>query len=203
MAICMLRSCTSVGLSGDSKARTSQVKHGISDGQIKCYCICDLQNWSSCAIGMCDLPNLKTKRKRDMYHQPHRNSCNPGCGKSMCLSGVCRTEPTQCQKAVHATGAQVSPWLKALSPALPTQLIGLLSKDGSDKAVDTWCWQGLYLLQAHLTPSHLNQILQHPTAHQVSSLPPVGCVLPDGTHGCCAVLCCAVLCCAVLCCALS
>ena len=124
----------------------------------------------------------------------------------MCPPGVCHTRPTQSQKAMHATGAEVSPWARALSPALPSQLIGLLSKDGSDKAVDTWCWQALYLLQAHLSPSHIHQILQHPTAHKVSSSPPVGCVLTDGTHDSyamlrCAALRCAALRCAALCCA--
>ncbi|KAA6419767.1 MAG: hypothetical protein FRX49_10300 [Trebouxia sp. A1-2] len=67
----------------------------------------------------------------------------------------------------HGSAAKSSPWLSALSPTLPSQLIGLLSKDGTDHAVDTWCWQALYLLQAQLSASQIEQILQHPAAHRI------------------------------------
>ena len=69
-----------------------------------------------------------------------------------------------------SAGARVSPWFGALGPGLPSQLIALLSKDGSDNAVDTWCWQALYLLQSQLSSSQLEQILQHPTAQRVCKL---------------------------------
>ena len=77
-----------------------------------------------------------------------------------------------CQQLnMHAAGAKSSPWLSAVSPTLPSHLIGLLSKDGADHAVDTWCWQALYLLQAQLSASQMDQILQHPAAHRVSIMP--------------------------------
>jgi len=77
--------------------------------------------------------------------------------------------------SVRAAGAKSSPWLSAVSPTLPSQLIGLLSKDGSDHAVDTWCWQALYLLQAQLSASQMDQILQHPAAQRVSIMPVLSC----------------------------
>ncbi len=122
--------------------------------------------------------------------------------------------------SMHAAGAKSSPWLSAFSSTLPSQLIGLLSKDGADHAVDTWCWQALYLLQAKLSASQMDQILQHPAAQRVSIMPVLhcsrsqvcflvgrqgcrACLGLNQCHGvlCCAMLCCAVLCCAVLCCA--
>ena len=129
------------------------------------------------------------------------------------------------QLSVHAAGAKPSPWLTAVSPTLPSHLIGLLSKDGADHAVDTWCWQALYLLQAQLSASHMDQILQHQAAQRVSIKPLLHCsrsrfcflVGQQGCRAClglnkchgvaglgCAVLCCAVLCltvphCASLC----
>ena len=85
------------------------------------------------------------------------------------------------QMSVHAAAAKSSPWLSALSPTLPSQLIGLLSKDGTDHAVDTWCWQALYLLQAQLSASQIEQILQHPAAHRVSIMPVLMC---SRSHNC-------------------
>ncbi len=124
------------------------------------------------------------------------------------------------QLSVHAAGAKSSPWLSAVSPTLPSHLIGLLSKDGADHAVDTWCWQALYLLQAQLSASQMDQILQHPAAQRVSITPVLqrsrsqlcflvgqqGCRACRNLNECYEVLCCAVLCCyvphcAVLCCA--
>ncbi len=119
--------------------------------------------------------------------------------------------------SVHAAGAKSSPWLSAVSPTLPSQLIGLLSKDGADHAVDTWCWQALYLLQAQLSASQMDQILQHPAAQRVSIMPVLHCSrsrfcssraarlqgmprsepMPRSAVLCCAVLCCAVPHCAV------
>ncbi len=119
---------------------------------------------------------------------------------------------------MHAAGARSSPWLSAISPTLPSQLIGLLSKDGADHAVDTWCWQALYLLQAQLSASQMDQILQHPAAQRVSIMPilqqvsvwlssraarlqsmPRSEQMPWSAVLCCAVLLCAMLCCAVMC----
>lgn len=71
--------------------------------------------------------------------------------------------------------ARASPWLTALGPSLSSRLIALLSKDGSDMSVDTWCWQALYLLQAQLSPSQQDQILQHPTAQHASHCNPCLC----------------------------
>lgn len=72
------------------------------------------------------------------------------------------------------TDARASPWLTALGPSLPSRLIALLSKDGTDISTDTWCWQALYLVQAQLTLTQQAHILQHPTAQRVSpsDLPP-------------------------------
>ena len=117
------------------------------------------------------------------------------------------------QLSVHAAGAKSSPWLSAVSPTLPSHLIGLLSKDGADHAVDTWCWQALYLLQAQLSASQMDQILQHPAAQRVSITPVLqrsrsqlcflvgqqGCRACRNLNECYEVLCCAVLCCAVMC----
>ena len=70
--------------------------------------------------------------------------------------------------------AKQSPWAEALGPNLPSRLIELLSPEFFDKALDTWCWQALYRLQAHLTPAQQHQILHHSVARQVSlSLPAV------------------------------
>ena len=117
------------------------------------------------------------------------------------------------QLSVHGAGAKSSPWLSAVSPTLPSHLIGLLSKDGADHAVDTWCWQALYLLQAQLSASQMDQILQHPAAQRVSITPVLqrsrsqlcflvgqqGCRACRNLNECYEVLCCAVLCCAVMC----
>lgn len=75
------------------------------------------------------------------------------------------------------TDARASPWLTALGPSLPSRLIALLSKDSTDISTDTWCWQALYLVQAQLSPSQQDQILQHPTAQRVS--PPLVSQHPD------------------------
>ncbi|KAL3146495.1 hypothetical protein ABBQ32_000749 [Trebouxia sp. C0010 RCD-2024] len=67
----------------------------------------------------------------------------------------------------HGSDARASPWLTALGPSLPSRLIALLSKDSTDISTDTWCWQALYLVQAQLSPSQQDQILQHPTAQRI------------------------------------
>ena len=68
---------------------------------------------------------------------------------------------------MHAEAKQ-SPWAEALGPNLAPRLLGLLSRDGTDKAMDTWCWQALHLLQEHLTTAQQQHILHHPVAYQVS-----------------------------------
>lgn len=65
-------------------------------------------------------------------------------------------------------GLKSSPWVIALGPNVLARLIALISKDGLDHAVDTWCWQALYLLQGQLSPGQLDQILKHPVAQRVS-----------------------------------
>lgn len=70
----------------------------------------------------------------------------------------------------HGLGARQSPWVVPLGSNLTTVILSLLSKSRQDFAMDTWCWQALYLLQAQLSASQISQILQHPTLHQ--KIPP-------------------------------
>ncbi|KAL0028131.1 hypothetical protein WJX77_009068 [Trebouxia sp. C0004] len=104
-------------------------------------------------------PLLSQKREGVQMHSPWHRVLSAAL-KATCVLLL----PPQLE---HGSDAKASPWLSAVSPTLPSQLVGLLSKDGSDHAVDTWCWQALYLLQAQLSASQIDQILQHPAAQRI------------------------------------
>lgn len=105
-------------------------------------------------------PLLSQKREGVQMHSPGHRVLSAAL-KATCVLLL----PPQFD---HGSGAKSSPWLSAVSPTLPSHLIGLLSKDGADHAVDTWCWQALYLLQAQLSASQMDHILQHPAAHRIT-----------------------------------